>query len=290
MRKFTLEACQSVQKLIDRKAVDHWALFDSPSELGEYAKQNCMASDNMTRRSYDFFGTDTGLQAVKKTREGDIALVAKSDALLERFERFAFDTSCKGWADDVAGAIPNVPAYLAGHPNAMRRRVTYRDAGAPLAVIVDLTTSCSITADAIERRGAAVMALVRLLAMKRPVELWAGVMVDANTRKDCAAVFTKIETAPLDLATAAYVLTSASFPRRLCYAYADTRHYYSGSWPYNNHKATRQLLADICKPAFHHVTEALCIPAIHVEDQIANDPEGWIEAKLAELTPVDLAA
>lgn len=291
MRSFTVPASQEIENIIGRKATDNWRLFDSPAQALEHVETKCSSADNWTDGGREFYGRETQQGCAKRTRGGDLNRVAPSNALLERFERFAFETPRKGWRDDVTGSVANVPAYLAGQPTAMRRRVTNKDAGAPLAVIVDLATSQGLDASVIEKRGAAVLALVRLLSMRRPVELWAGIFTGAGgTDKDCAAIFTKIETAPLDLATAAYVLCSAGFPRRLLYSIAKVECGFAGHWPYSSHTASREHMGAICKAGFHHVTDALCIPAVHIRDDIAQNPQAWIERKLTELSPVDLAA
>ena len=291
MRSFTVPASQEIENIIGRKAEDNWRLFNAPGEVIDYVESNCTKVDNWTDGPTNFNGHETREDCARRTRGGDFERVAPSNALLERFERFAFETPRKGWRDDVTGSVANVPAYLAGQPTAMRRRVTNKDAGAPLAVIIDLATSSKISADTIEKRGAAVLALVRLLSMRRPVELWAGVFTGAGSNdRDCAAIFTKIETAPLDLATAAYVLCSAGFPRRLLYSVAHESCGFVSHWPYRNHSTSRAHMDAICRAGFHHVTDALCIPAVHIEDDIASNPQAWIERKLTELSPVDLAA
>jgi hypothetical protein len=285
MRKLTFPST------VCKGRTDKWRLFDTPSELADFADANCAHKHNYMQGG-SWYGGDNGRAATRKTRQGDLSRVPASDALMTKFERFAFDTERQIWADDISGGFPNVPAYLAGHPLAMRRRLRDESAGHPLAIIVDLTTSSGVSAKTIERRGAAILALTRILTMRRPVELWAGCMTGADSgNKNLGAVFCKLETQPLDVATAAYVMTSAAFPRALCYAISGVECGYSdGGWPYNDHSASRKHLPEICAQAFTHATETLCIPAIHISDDIADDPEGWIERKLSELAPTTLEA
>lgn len=286
MRKFNLPSLDHVAA--GRK--DNFLTFDTPAELADYAQEKAGHERHITRSPSSFTGPDTGEQALAKARAGDLAGVAASDALLEKFERFTFETSRKAWSDDVCGSIPNVPAFIAGHPLAMRRRIRQDSASAPVAIVADLTTSAALTADQIAKRGAAILALVRILSARRPVELWAGCMMDARAQ-GLSAIFTRIETTPLDLATAAYVMTSASFPRRLCYGLGAVEHGFTGLWPYsNNHNAPKKHGLEIIRRALDHVTEALYVPPIHSNDLITTDPQAWIEARLSELSPIDLAA
>lgn len=282
MRKFSLPS-----EVKDGRT-DNYLTFDSPAELADYAADRAADNSHLTRGPSGFFGPDTGKEALRKARTGDdLAGVPASDALLEKFERFTFETARKAWADDVCGSIPNVPAFIAGHPLAMRRRIRQDSASAPVAIIADLTMSAMITARQIASRGAAILALVRILSARRPVELWAGCMMGAGVGdRDLSAVFCRIETTPLDLATAAYVMTSASFPRRLCYGLASAEHGFSGHWPYSNdHKAPKTHGLQIIRRALEHVTEALYVPPIYADDLIATAPEQWIEEQLAALSP-----
>lgn len=283
MRAFTVPAHPKLAKRFGARK-DHWMLFDTPAELAAWAVANCSTGSHWDRRANDWHGESSD-DAARLTTSGDLSRVARSDALLGRFERFAFETTRKAWRDDIAGGFPNVPAYLAGHPLAMRRRAPAESAAAPLAVVVDLSTSAGISADAIERRGAAILALVRMLAMRRPVELWAGTGLDADRRQNASLIFCKLETAPLDLATAAYIMTSASFPRALCYNIGHVAHNFGGGWPYGD-ASTRHHFAEMCAAGFTHADALLAIPAAHNDDAIGKDPEGWIERKLAELAPV----
>lgn len=291
MLKFTTSAPKVIQDIYQRPgAKDYFFMFDTPRELADFAKT---CGGRVNAHSPDqWAGNVTGLQAVKMAQEGDLSGVASSDAMLEKFERFTFETGRKAWSNDVCGSIPNVPAYVAGHPLAMRRRTRQDSAAAPIAVVVDLTTSGSITAEQIAKRGAAILALVRILSTRRPVELWAGTGLDADGRKNSVWTFAKIETAPLDLATAAHVLTHASFPRILCYEISRQHHGYTGGWPYGAGPKMqfRPHLSAIVAPAFTHTAQTLCLPPLFMADESVNYPEKWIEARLSELSPVDLAA
>lgn len=287
MREFTTANHPTVAKRCG-KAKDHWLLFDSPGELAAYAVATCRGGKHWDATADSWRGESSD-DAARLTQQGDLSRVARSDALLERFERFAIETERKRWTDDVCGGFPNVPAYLAGHPLAMRRRIADRDGGAPLAIVLDLSSSASITAGAIERRGAAILALVRILTMRRPVELWAGCALDADRRTNASLIFTRIDTTPLDLARAAYVMTSAGFARSLVYNIGHAKHAFSGGWPYGD-ASSRHVFAEMCAAGFTHADHVLAIPAAHKEDAIEKDPEGWIEARLAELAPVQLEA
>lgn len=278
MRKLTLPVPDSVRSLIGRDAVTHFRFADSPGEMADYA----MAGGRVTKAAESWRGGLEASQSVRRCHYGDLSRVAPSETLLSRFERFAFQSVRREWKDDICGQVPNVPAFIAGTPLSMRRRAKVESPAAPLAIVVDLTTSAGIKPDAIERRGAAILAIVRVLSARRPIELWAGTITDANNRKDATAHFARIETAPLDLARAAFVLVSAAFPRQLCYG-ASRLDGFEGAWPYDRDSASRNHMEDIIRPAMPHIGDFLAIPAAHMSDAMQNEPEAWIEHTLARL-------
>jgi hypothetical protein len=276
---FHLPATGALKKAIGRDAVTHIHLYDSCGALADAA----LASKGMESDADDWKGGLTAAEAVRRSHSGDMARVAPSDALLARFERFGFASPRRVWTNDVTGALPDVQAYLAGHPLAMRRRAKVTDTASPLAIIVDLSSSQGVRVPALEKRGAAILALVRIMSARRPVELWAGCALDANGGKNASVCLARIDTAPLDLARAAFVLVGASFPRHICYGLGKGLDGFSGGWPYGSHTISRTMLRDMIAPAFPHVSDMLCVPAAHVDDKIHNDPEAWIESRLADL-------
>jgi hypothetical protein len=285
MRELTLPLPESVAIEAGRaNRVTHFILADSLSEMADCVLARAKESGGASAWS----GGLTNAETARTMRGGDLSRVGPSDALLARFERFAFATPTKAWRRDVAGAVPNVPAFLAGHPQTMRRRVRLTSAGAPLAVIVDLTTSQGINARDIEKRGAAILALVRILSARRPVELWAGAFTGADGDRNGCAMFARIDTAPLDLARAAFAMVSPAYPRRALYALARTKGF-SGGWPYGSGDASRRFLESILKPAFPAMGDVLAIPAAHESDAIHRDPVAWIEGTLAALDPAAAA-
>lgn len=266
-----------------RKA--HFWFFDSMAEAADKAQSDSKYHSRKKQRSW--CGGHDFAQACKAAREGDIASVEASDKLLEKMEAYGLATVKAQWIDDVAGAIPNVPAHIAGHPLSMRRKAKAASAAAPIAIIVDLTTSAAIEPNEARARGVAILALVRALSQRRPVELWACAGLDADNYRNACFVTVKIDTAPLDLAHAAHCLTHVGFPRQILYGLA-LEFGYSGHWPFGQNALTRSQMEAVCAPAFSHVSETLCLPGVHANDENLKDPEGWLARQIAEHDPIAL--
>jgi hypothetical protein len=89
-----------------------------------------------------------------------------------------------------------------------------------------------------------------------------------------------MDTAPLDLARAAHILTNASVPRGLCYGHLKHHHKASGSWALCSNtlwlKHGHDLIAQ-CNPTS---TEILFIPPAHLRDGMDNIAK-WLTDKIA---------
>lgn len=184
----------------------------------------------------------------------------------------------RGWrnVDDVVGALPNVPAYLAGHPQSMRRRVrTMRDT-APLSVFVDLTSSGGIDSAKVTRRGVVLLALVRLLVEHRAVELWVGSALGPRSTYSRASWTTawRVDTAPLDLARAAYHVGATAMSRGFGYGVCKGRGS-GGRWPFNHYGLHTQTAEQRLKDVFPG-QEVMYVPPIYLNDPMTANPVGWL--------------
>ena len=261
--------------------------FDSPAEFADYSKSNGRQNGN-DESAGEWYGNASMSGAVRLAHAGDESFVPASDKLLEQFETYMPEASGRVWVNDVAGSMPNVPAFVSGSPLSMRRKGRDDTAQAPIAIMVDVTASAMISAKDMARRGTAIIALVRSLAMTRPVELWAGSIIGADSGLNGVAMFARIETAPLDLATACFALAHPAYLRRIAFNLG-RKHGFTGGWPFNSDNATRTNFREIMQPTFDHVGDCICIPACLYGEDILENPVAWIKGKLEAHGVVDLA-
>lgn len=257
------------------KRDDLYLFLDEASELAEaYAR---FGAEHKPRG--DWYGGQDTHEALRRATAGDLALVAPSDALVSRLEDQVIHT--KKWRniDDVVGSLPNVPAYLAGHPVAMRRRQREDRDDAPISVFIDLTSSGGIDATSVLARGTTILAFARLLTEHRAVELWAGIALGGPMS---STVAWRIDTTPLDLARAAHLLCAPSMSRGVGYELSYAAHRSSGMWPfsdYGRHKASAQRRLEAVM-----LREVCYVPPIYLTDPLVTDPVGWIKRELARYT------
>ena len=260
---------------------DHIILFDSLADIRALVEEK-----NVKINSDNWAGGLSPDRAKDFLLTGDPSQVAKSDEYMERLESLIkIDTHAMQWRDSVAGAFPNIPAYISGHPLAMRQRVRNASEFAPLAIVVDTVISAGISEETIQKRGSTILALVRLLGAVRPLELY--VCAGMGARSGGAHwYFAKINTNPLDLASAGFALCHPSFPRGVCYETARTHQdKFDGRWPYHNAGPVAEFHT-VCKQWLPHIEEFLALPGAYYDDPAVTDPEKWIREQLAIFAPM----
>lgn len=281
----TQDVCATVRKRLRLKSArDHFVLFpDGPGHMAQWTSDN-LSESNWLRRCNEggWSGKVSFDEMVRKAIDGDLAPVAEADKLLENFTDETFPTRGHQTRMDVVGSLPNIPAYLAGHPLNMRckRRVTHDSA--PLAIVADGTTSAGISSRAMQRRGMAILAFVQAIATRRPIELWVGAGLGAGPREASNGIwaFCKIETAPLDLAHAAPAMAYSMFTRGIAYGAAEAYTHCHGGWPYNDYGTSQTCFGDIVRGMLPHIDEFVAIPGIASDDELVSNPVAWIKRAL----------
>jgi hypothetical protein len=268
------------------------ARFDCPAEFAAFLRGPAAVNAYMTGDDDDDWAGATGAKTLAYSQAGDTARVSDCDRLLSIMETGAdFATARSVTVAAVAGGLPNVPAMLAGSPMAMRRRQRVTDQAAPLSVVVDIGVSSSVQHGTIARRGAAALALVRLLAATRPVTLWVAVGQQCSRHSDHAqnaAFAVRLDTAPLDLSRAAWLLCAPEAFRRAAFAVSQTVAGYpteSGvNWLNNDHSKHPALLA-ACLPALTGTTDCLVVPNLATSGETQFDTDAaaaaWVQEQLA---------
>jgi len=257
-------------------------LFDSGSDMAAWALENGTYREE---NAVGGWSDVSGKQACEYALNGNLDAARESDEMLSRFEAFAPMRASWEVIDSVIGASPNIPHYIASNPMNMRlRHRTVRET-APLAVIVDSTSSGGIDASMINKRGSAILAFVRALSARRPVELWvfAGQSGLAGEPYGKSATFTghRVETSPMDLSHAAPCIASAAWSREVGYKIC-THHGSGGAWPFSKSSPlTQDEMERVMAVALPHISETLCIPGIFLNDELITDPAKWIERNLA---------
>lgn len=267
-------------------------IMESPGEFLETlekAQQERGYNFMKMRKDLSFNDGLDGREATKAFMEGKTSPedIAASDRMMTELEDLTNVKSSKFIViDDVAGAVPNVPAYLAGHPLTMRRRQRTQSDQAPLMMFVDTAPSAAITPAQMRKKGVAVLALVRLLSMTRPVQLFVGDQTgNPNSNKKLQGIYTRLDTAPLDLARSAFALCGAAYARSSCFEYIwncfPLKSTSGGMpWAFNNANMQRKnglLALQQCFPG----ADIFYVPPANAKDRHLDNPKAWMLEALA---------
>lgn len=246
-------------------------VFDSLSTLADYVRgRPYHKGGNLAFHRVSFTA------AVQSCRTGLLDFVAQSDRYLAALEALEFSRPRPRWLDAPAGFVPNVPAYLAGHPASMRRRVREPSTHTPITIVVNTAISYMYSQTALIERGAVILALVRLLADRRPLTLYAGYFGGDTQRPLGVAV--RLDTAPLDLAHATFALCAPEFMRWIMHSAKDA------TWPGSRyHVATSAEFAHVASPLAPNGMRALLIDGTSCDWGGAVKPQDWIVERLREL-------
>lgn len=256
---------------------DQYLILDS-GEIPQYADKH--RSVLLGRTTGSWSGGSTHAQFEQRIRTGDTDLVHQSDEFLAKIEDQV--PLSRGWRnfDDVVGAVPNIPAFLAGHPQCMRRRERTMKQTAPLAIYMDLTSSAGISAKSVQKRGVTLLALTRLLVDHRPVELYVGTSLgDYGRLAGSYTTMWRIDTAPLDLARAAFFIGATVMSRGFGYGITIQELKSNGNWPFDNYGLHCETAKQRMAAAFPG-SDLLYLPPIMVNDELVEKPVEWIKRVL----------
>ena len=278
----------NTQKIKNIPGLGKLAQLHKFTSAGEFANTALAMPEHHKAHDTAWTGGQGTTECARMINTGDLSSVPASDKLLDKFSKLLdFGSHAFQTIDAVCGGLPNVPAYLAGSPLAMRQRVRRESAMAPMTVVVECVSSGSISGADIHKRGIAVLALVRALAGRRPVTLWlaasmkpSGAKSETGEKLSSVCLAVPIDTAPLDLARAAHMLSHTGVSRAVAYRLGS--HLTSGChstihWPddrYSEYK--KHCAAAWCALLGTDPADTLVLPPVHSTDPCIKEPVQWL--------------
>jgi hypothetical protein len=260
--------------------------FDSMADMHRYmstvGKTNDIASDS-------WYGGMSASQSIKSLLTGDMSQVPAAQRLLNKFD---IRISTEGQEMDlgVAGFLPCVPEYIGGAPESMFTMAECESVVQPLKIMVDTTSSAGIGADVLTKRGTTILAAVMALSATRPVELEATCILDCSSslyfgkckNYNISICRTRINSSPLDLASACFALCHQGYTRRMVYGIVQKEFGSPLAWgsiPGIDMRNTREpaVLAKCLELLGCDDSNGIYIPPSFLHDPIVKDPEAWVK-------------
>ena len=263
-----------VTRIIDKtERTYELARFDSPEQAIGWATTNSMWKHS--KRSSEWNRNINTLEGFQNLLTfGDKELEQRTLKAWNKLHVDNVPQNAPKWALDVAGCIPSVPAYLAGDPRCMRRKMLVKQP-LPARIFASVCVSGGVPASLMEQRGVIVAALVYKLAAIRPVELW----VTSETRTEDKSKFhmIRLNTKPLNLSRICAMLAHPAALRTLFFSLSDRRNSHSIQWAFGRlpfDKGTPEVWSaamgvDLSRDVY--------IPGTHLDDPLLEDPKAWIQ-------------
>lgn len=223
-------------------------------------------------------GGESVADTLRYARHGKVDIVPAAERLIERLSAVC-EPAIAIWQPDVSGAYPIVAEFLAGRPDCMRRRVAAPDERAPINIHVSVSASGAISAEQIEERGAVILALVLLLSRQRPITLNV-LEIGRQANGSDSVLSVPVNCHPLDIATAAYALTSAAFFRRLILGVHCAINPSARSFPVDFATNRDGCMRRICCELGGDPERDLIIAGAHVSDPLLTNPVAWVQQQL----------
>lgn len=225
---------------------------------------------------------DSSLDAVcRKAISGDESLVAEAAKLLDEFSEITPETTRHQCARHVAGVTPDVPAFLAGSPRAMRRRSNMQSDHAPIRIVVNMVSSGAITTEQMRKRGIVILAFLMAASARRAVTLdWAYVTTDSRESRfrKLGVISARIKSDPLDLASAAYAMGGPQIARSIG-LFAHAKFVISGFWQSGGCVPSVEATPAI-RECLNMTPEDVFIPGAFYEDETIKNPKKWLAEQL----------
>lgn len=263
----------------ERSAVVYW--LDNTNELVQLAREH-----GRPEHTGGAWGGGGRIESVVERRASpDHQVINKAKSIIDQIDAELPMLHTRELVEDVAGAYPIVPEAMAGYPLCMRRATYVQHTAAPLKLFTCVGVNGGVSNTQLVNRGIAILALAMKLSEMRPVELWVFDSNDAYKRVGGAQYHcVKVDCAPMDMATAVFLLCDPGVPRTLMFSAADENGF-DGRWGWGADGGMypgepRYDKAE--RIALGATPDDLVIRGAMEDDRMLNNPVAWVRDKVLD--------
>lgn len=292
LHKFNLPSIDECKKVGGPAARDYIHTCDDITDLAKclvpYKKQRLTIDRADRDACYDRYELEhqKNLHALIP---GDMRHAHFADEYLEHLRSFLFVSQAFKTRDDVEGAAPNVPAFLAGVPFNMRNKRRAYSPMAPLCMFIELTASVGVAGgESGATRAACFFALAQVLTEVRPVQLWATITYGSSTptpntpnlSHGMVQLAVRLNTTPFDVAQVCNILMHPDTFAHFGDNYIRKNMPEGPSWAYDMPHMEKKYAGEILGRIVHPGTEVFYIPAAHLNDLGVEQGKVWLKNQL----------
>lgn len=258
--------------------------FDSPEDYADYLR-NCREDVGIHDPRWAGGSLSHGID---KLINGDTIRLAQAQAILDKLDLAAvFSNDIPVLEPCIAGFAANVPAAIAGHPQAMFHRgfVESPSVMAPLSVYVETTVSAGVTQDQLVKRGVAVLAFCLAMELVRPVDLYCVSLISHDSRPGVWGAVTKIQSRPMDIGRAVWMLTDPNYARRCLFTGATQQHGKQldrGPWCFNSNPSADGYVANMRDILGMDADDVFMKGGYLFDTLMLNDPVAWVRKMIEQ--------
>jgi hypothetical protein len=216
---------------------------------------------------------------------GSVDCVQYAQEFIDRIQASLPETATHRWALEHVGAFPCVPAFLSGEPENMWAPADMPTETAPIRIYASVCCSCSVDWEAMQRRGAAILALVLIVSRTRPVELYTYSDWAEHDDRGDTVLSIRLPSHPMMVSEVAWALTAPALMRNLGFAYL--RHHVptiGHSFPWGDaSRADRHRAGPAQRKLLNLEPQDILIGPVYMGDPLTNDPVGFIQSELSKL-------
>lgn len=217
-------------------------------------------------------------QAIEGTLHGDSQYVSEAMKLIDELAVTMPATRAFNTIKSPYGGRCHMADWQVGSPTPMRRRIRSNTDYGPVKIVVSTTSSAAIDAETMKKRGATILALLLRLQEIRPIELY--LLAELQGRGDgWHYQMIRVDTKPLDVSIAAFVLCNVAFARHLTYGLGMKLQDFNGAWPSGYYtEAYPKLRAE----RIGLNGDDIMIKEVHMNDPLVSKPITWLKEQLAK--------
>lgn len=276
---------------------DKLTSYDSPEAFFEHVMKLPEGSRTFGNyNNYNSFSGISGKDALYKLSQGDRTNLKDAESLLETMRTDGLlSVGQKLYQTSIVGSYPCVPNFLMGQPDTMYKLVESEISSdkSPISIYVELVASAGISVSDLVKRGNAILGFVMAMQNIRPINLYSISVGCSRGGNHAEGVKIKLETNPIDLDRALFILGNPGMFRELCYAEMNRLHgetaqqgYISWAWSQGGAQgnAYQQAMREMC--GMDEKDVYITAPYLSDHEYIKN-PIGWIKKELAKYTQLD---
>lgn len=171
----------------------------------------------------EFMGHRDPAEAVDYCRTMDDSHLRHARELMDKIDAGFRDREKVVWQAAPMGAYPIVPDYLANDPFSMRMKGREENTQAPIRYYIECGISAGVQLHEMERRAAAIAALIMRTIEERPVELYVYGAWSCDNKRQGQIVIVPVDSHPIDLFATIAMIGTREVCRSIMFANLESR-------------------------------------------------------------------